>query len=270
MSLPPAIFAGSLFGPISTKSLYITGKRFTPQPSATNFSSAARVVDEHDVGVAAAREVERLARAQRDHAHLDAGVLLEHRQQVAEQARLLGRRRRRDDDELLLRACRERGQQEEQRRRGTSDARLTMAVLLRENARPRGSAARGKSARRARARRRGPACRNRISSARRLRLPEVVRDHHDRRAATRGSPRRSRSISLRGAVGSRLAVGSSRNSTSGSKRPRAGEREPLLLAAGEHARRAVGERTEADVARARPATRARAATPRARPSTSSA
>ena len=41
MSLPPPIFAGSLFGPISTKSLYMTGKRFTPNPSATNFSSAA-------------------------------------------------------------------------------------------------------------------------------------------------------------------------------------------------------------------------------------
>ena len=41
MSLPPAIFAGSLFGPISTKSLYITGKRLTPCPSARNFSSAA-------------------------------------------------------------------------------------------------------------------------------------------------------------------------------------------------------------------------------------
>ena len=39
MSLPPLILAGSDFGPISTKSLYITPKRFTPKPSATNFSS---------------------------------------------------------------------------------------------------------------------------------------------------------------------------------------------------------------------------------------
>ena len=30
MSLPPPTFAGSLFGPISTKSLHITGKRLTP------------------------------------------------------------------------------------------------------------------------------------------------------------------------------------------------------------------------------------------------
>ena len=39
-SLLPAIFAGSAFGPITTKSLYITPNRFTPKPSAMNFSSA--------------------------------------------------------------------------------------------------------------------------------------------------------------------------------------------------------------------------------------
>src|SRR5262249_18147022 len=41
MSLPFAP-AGSLFGPTRMKSLYITGKRFTPAPSATNFSSCGR------------------------------------------------------------------------------------------------------------------------------------------------------------------------------------------------------------------------------------
>ncbi len=40
MSLPPAIFAGSDLGPTRMKSLYITGKRFTPWPSPMNFSSA--------------------------------------------------------------------------------------------------------------------------------------------------------------------------------------------------------------------------------------
>src|SRR2546421_12931575 len=40
-SLMPLMPAGSLFGPIRTKSLYITGYRFTPKPSATNFSSCA-------------------------------------------------------------------------------------------------------------------------------------------------------------------------------------------------------------------------------------
>src|SRR5712671_3856010 len=42
MSWLPLMPAGSLLGPIRTKSLYITGKRFTPAPSCTNFSSAAR------------------------------------------------------------------------------------------------------------------------------------------------------------------------------------------------------------------------------------
>jgi hypothetical protein len=40
-SAMPLMPAGSLFGPIRTKSLYITGYRFTPKPSATNFSSCA-------------------------------------------------------------------------------------------------------------------------------------------------------------------------------------------------------------------------------------
>src|SRR5215213_10371003 len=35
----PLMPAGSLFGPISTKSLYITSNRLTPNPSETNFSS---------------------------------------------------------------------------------------------------------------------------------------------------------------------------------------------------------------------------------------
>src|SRR5262245_38398375 len=38
-SLLPLIPAGSAFGPITTKSLYITSKHFTPKPSATNLSS---------------------------------------------------------------------------------------------------------------------------------------------------------------------------------------------------------------------------------------
>src|SRR5262249_48486356 len=40
-SVIPLMPAGSLFGPIRTKSLYITGYRLTPKPSATNFSSCA-------------------------------------------------------------------------------------------------------------------------------------------------------------------------------------------------------------------------------------
>src|SRR5262245_24252807 len=40
-SVMPLMPAGSLFGPIRTKSLYIPGYRLTPKPSATNFSSCA-------------------------------------------------------------------------------------------------------------------------------------------------------------------------------------------------------------------------------------
>ena len=120
MSLPPAIFAGSLFGPISTKSLYITGKRLTPWPSARNFSSAAFAWTNDDVGVAAAREVERLTGAERHDAHLDAGLLLEDGQDVAEQARLLGRRRRGNGDETFLRVRGERDERAEQCKKCTT------------------------------------------------------------------------------------------------------------------------------------------------------
>ena len=42
-------------------------------------------VDEHDVGVAAAAGIERLAGALRDHLHIDSGLGLEQRQDMAEQ-----------------------------------------------------------------------------------------------------------------------------------------------------------------------------------------
>ena len=59
-------------------------------------------VHEHHVGVAAPAHVERLAGAERHHAHLDAGLLLEDGQQVLEQAGLLGRGGRGDGDVALL------------------------------------------------------------------------------------------------------------------------------------------------------------------------
>ena len=43
MSFMPATFAGSALGPTSTKSLYITSRRFTPNPCATNRSSSGRL-----------------------------------------------------------------------------------------------------------------------------------------------------------------------------------------------------------------------------------
>jgi hypothetical protein len=47
-------------------------------------------VHEDYVGVTAPRGIERLARAQSDHLYVDAGLLLEQRQDVPEQAGVLG------------------------------------------------------------------------------------------------------------------------------------------------------------------------------------
>src|SRR5690606_25377725 len=60
-------------------------------------------VDEHHVGVAAAAGVERLAGALGDHAHVDAGLLFEDRQEVLEEPRLLGGGGGGHRDELVLR-----------------------------------------------------------------------------------------------------------------------------------------------------------------------
>ena len=91
-------------GPTMTKSLYITSKRSTPQPSATNCLLGGAGVHEDHVGVAALAGLQRLAGALRDHPHLDPGLLLEHRQDVPEEAGVLGRGGRGDGDELLRRA----------------------------------------------------------------------------------------------------------------------------------------------------------------------
>jgi hypothetical protein len=72
-------------------------------------------VHKYDVGVAAPRKIERLACAERDDAHLYAGLLLEQRQDMLEKPRLFGRRGRRDGYELLSkrgRNTRERAQRD--------------------------------------------------------------------------------------------------------------------------------------------------------------
>ena len=63
-------------------------------------------VHEHHVGVAAPAGVERLAGALRHHLHVDAGLGLEQRQDVAEQAGILRRGGRGDDDRFVLREAR--------------------------------------------------------------------------------------------------------------------------------------------------------------------
>jgi hypothetical protein len=82
------------------------------------FFFGRHVVHEDDVGIAAARAVQRLAGALRDHAHVDAAGGLEGRQQMREQPRLFGAGGRRHDDELVLRR---RGQRRQQQRERSDD-----------------------------------------------------------------------------------------------------------------------------------------------------
>ena len=79
MSLPPLIPAGSL----STK-VVVHDRIALHKPSFKNFSSAD-LAHEHHIGVAAPRGVERLT-VPCATTFVDAGLLLEQRQDVAEQA----------------------------------------------------------------------------------------------------------------------------------------------------------------------------------------
>ena len=59
-------------------------------------------VNEYDICITTAANVECPARAQRSHAHSNAGFLLEDWEDVSEQAGLLGRRGGGDRDEVVL------------------------------------------------------------------------------------------------------------------------------------------------------------------------
>ena len=95
-----------------------------------------------------------------------------------------------------------------------------------------------------------PWCRNRTSSAEAARLSEVVRHHHDLRSRQRAIAATMRSIScVAPGIEARGRLVEEQHLRV--ERPRAGEREALLLAAGEHARRTIGECAETDAGRAR-------------------
>ena len=75
-----------------TKSLYMTSVALEAEALGDELLLGRLVVHEQHVGVAAPAHVERLPGADGDDANVDAGRLLERRQQVREQARLLGAR----------------------------------------------------------------------------------------------------------------------------------------------------------------------------------
>jgi hypothetical protein len=89
-------------GRSSTKSLNITSRRSRAKPSATNLSSAARSCT--STASASPRRATSSAWPvpERHHPHLDAGGLPEQRQEVAEEAGLLGGRGGGQHDEALL------------------------------------------------------------------------------------------------------------------------------------------------------------------------
>ena len=68
-----------------TKSLYMTSSRSRAWRSATNCTSSRYECDQHDVGVAAPPELERLAGADGDDVHAARAQLLERRQDGLQQ-----------------------------------------------------------------------------------------------------------------------------------------------------------------------------------------
>ena len=126
MSLPLAP-AGSLLGPTRMKSLYITGIALHAEAVGDEFLLLRPGVHEHHVGVAAPAGVERLAGALRHHLHVDAGLGLEQRQDMAEQAGVLRRGGGGDHDRLVLRE-RGRGEQRDGGGENEKTRRVSMAL----------------------------------------------------------------------------------------------------------------------------------------------
>ena len=104
----PLIFAGSSSGPMMTKSLYMTRRRFSILPSSTYFRSTDGRVDQGDVGLAARGQRQRLPRADRDRLDGQPRLLLEHGHQHVEEPRVLRARGRRQDHRRGLRLGRRR------------------------------------------------------------------------------------------------------------------------------------------------------------------
>ncbi len=96
-SASPLILAGSSAGPMITKSLYMTRRRFVSLPSITYFFSSVGRVHQGHVGLALRGQSQRLPGSDRERLHGIAGLRLEHRHQHVEQPRVLGAGGRRQD-----------------------------------------------------------------------------------------------------------------------------------------------------------------------------
>ena len=243
----------------------MTSVRLMPKPSATNFSSAARSCT-NTTSASPRRPMSSACPVPtRDDAHLDAGRLLEGRQQVGEQARLLGARRRGHRDEAVLRDRGPRSASERGARRATS---ATSRARLRSRRGDHGNSPLRKAigARRGRRGRRIPAVGRSASIAavvhvddrgrQALGLAEVVGAHHERRAVGGEGGEHALDLLLGRRVEARRRLVEEQHV--GRERPGAREREALLLAARERPRRRVAQRPEADARAAPPRARSRA------------
>src|SRR5688572_10513189 len=164
-------------------------------------------VHEDHVGIAAPAHVERLPGAERHHAHLHAALLFVDWQQVPEQSGLLGRRGRCDRDVRLLRLRRKHEKEaEDAGHHAHGNSPLTNAAASGDAGCGKNRSIGARSATR-------PWCRKITSSPRRRAWPRLWVD------ITILVPAASKAlirVSIsRVAPGSRFAVGSSRNSTSG-------------------------------------------------------
>src|SRR6185503_12270586 len=165
-------------------------------------------VHEHDVGVAAPAQVERLAGAEGHYAYVYPGLLLEDGQQMLEKARLLGRGRRCDGNEPVLRVQRRAEQQCEQQPPGYAHG---SSPLMNARASPEAGFAKKVSTGERSTRR--PWCRNSTSSARRRACPRLCVVITIFVPTAWIAPMIPSTSFV--ADGSRFAVGSSRKSTSG-------------------------------------------------------
>ena len=211
-------------------------------------------MDEHDVGIAAARGIERLPGALRHHLHLDAGLGLEHRQDVAEQAGILRRGGRGHHDRFILcdgvaGECKAGGRGDQQAAREHVSSMFLLARSLRRVIRRRGTFWPRRFAAYRRTKRPRPSRRCGRDEAddvagKPARLAEIMGRHHDLDAAAADSADDVFDRLGGDGIEARGRLVEEQHGRIARQRPR--QRQPLLLAAGQPSRGAVGQMAEAD------------------------